>query len=179
MLMILPRPCGIMTRAAAWQAKNTLLNDALIVLSNSSSVTSSAGRGPRPPGVVHEDVDASERLLRRVDHRADVVDLGDVGELDERSAAQLLDLGLDLLDLVVPPFGMLGEHQVRAGLREAERDGAADPLRGAGDDGDLVLQAESSNSRANSPLSPPGSIRSLDQISAAPVWCRRCRGRRR
>ena len=35
---------------------------------------------------------------------------------------------LDLLDLVVPPFGMLGEHEVRAGLRQAERDGAPDSL---------------------------------------------------
>ena len=46
------------------------------------------------------------------------------------------------LDFVVPPVRVLGEHQVRAGLREPERDGAADALRRAGHDRDLVLQAE-------------------------------------
>src|SRR5215210_5781905 len=52
MLTILPRPCGIITRAAAWQAKNTLFNDADTVLSNSSSVTSSASVVPVQPALL-------------------------------------------------------------------------------------------------------------------------------
>ena len=37
---------------------------------------------------------------------------------------------------------MLGEHDVRAGGREPDGDGAADALRCAGDDRDAILQSE-------------------------------------
>ena len=149
MLMILPRPCGIMTRAAAWQAKNTLLNDASTVLSNSSSVTSRAGVVPVHPARCSRGCRGVRTSRWRRRPCGGHPPLGDVGELDDALAAQLRDFSLDLLDLVVAALGMLGEHQVRAGLREAERDGAADPLRCAGDDRNLVLQAEAGmNSRS-------------------------------
>jgi len=86
------------------------------------------GRRSCPACVVHEDVHASERVLRRVHHPAHIVHFGNVGQLDDALAPHLLDLGLHLFDLVLPSFGMLGEHEVRAGLRQAEGDGAADSL---------------------------------------------------
>ncbi len=52
MLMILPPPCGIITLAAAWQAKKTLFSEAVMVLSYSSSVTSSAGVVPVQPALL-------------------------------------------------------------------------------------------------------------------------------
>ena len=114
----------------------------MTVLSNSSSVTSSAGVVPVQPALLtrmstRPNVSFATSTIRRTSSTR-----GDVGQLDHRLAAQLLDLRPHRVDLVVPPVGMLGEHEVRAGLGQAERDGPADALRRAGDDRDLVLQAE-------------------------------------
>jgi len=98
--------------------------------------------GAGPPGVVDEDVDSSERVFRNIYHAAHVVHLRDVRELNDARSPQLLDLGPDLIDLVLASFGMLGQYEVRTRLGEPECDGAADALRGAGHNRDLVLQAE-------------------------------------
>ena len=74
MLMILPRPCGIITRAAAWQAKNTLFSEADIGLVELFFGDVERRRGAGPAGVVDQDVDASEGLPGRVHHPAHVVD---------------------------------------------------------------------------------------------------------
>ena len=48
--------------------------------------------------------------------RPDLRDLRDVGQDDQRLAAERFDLRLHLFDLVLPPFGVLREHHVGARL---------------------------------------------------------------
>ena len=95
--------------------------------------------GSGPPGVVHENVDAAEHVFGRRDHRTNLVDLRDIHQDNRRLAAEALDLGLHGFDFFVAAVRVLGQHHMRACLRQAERDCLANALRGARDDGNLVL----------------------------------------
>ena len=65
--------------------------------------------------------------------------MGDVGLNNNRFSAECFDFLLHERDRVVPPLGMLCQNDMCAGLGEAEGNRPADPLRGSGDDGDLVV----------------------------------------
>ena len=49
------------------------------------------------PGVVDEDVEAALRLMVWCDHRGGLLEVGDVGAVDDGGSAGGLDLGDDLL----------------------------------------------------------------------------------
>ena len=94
-------------------------------------------------GIVDQDVDAAEGVERGLHDRFGVLRLGDRERRGDRLAAGLLDLVHHLLRRAGVGAGALqaradvaGDHP-RALLRQAERDAAPDPARGAGDDGDF------------------------------------------
>ena len=98
------------------------------------------------PGVVDEDVEASEVIERLPDEPRGAGEVGDVLAVRGRLAALCLDLVDDLLrgGVVVPLAGERGaeivDDDLRACLGERERVCAADPSPGARDDRDLPRQ---------------------------------------
>ncbi len=87
-------------------------------------------------GVVHQDVDAAERLDGFLGHARDFgfrrnVDL----EAEGLRSARARDLGRRLVELA-----QIGDDHRCALLRETRRDGPADAHRTAGDDRDLAFQ---------------------------------------
>ena len=77
-----------------------------------------------------EDVDLAERPDARLPEALERGDVADVRRHAQRLAAARLDLGRDLLDQrLAPP----GRDDVGAGIREAERQRAADAARAAHD----------------------------------------------
>ena len=97
---------------------------------------------PRPSGVVHEDVDTTERGRGRGNHGLDLIDMRDVGLDNDRSSTESLDFPFHGRDRLVPPLGMLCQDDLCAGVSEADGNRPADPLGGSGNDGDLVLQSK-------------------------------------
>ena len=97
-------------------------------------------------GVVHEDVAAAELLERAQGHLADLLLARDVQRDGERASALELRPRRAVSSIVPGSFdGAVseragGDDDVRAGLREVDRDLLADAAAGAGHDGDLVLQ---------------------------------------
>src|SRR4029077_9974377 len=89
-----------------------------------------------PARVVHQHVDATERLQRLVNEVFALLDVAHVGGDDVRAPPGLcLHLGGDafqVLDLAT------GEHHVGPVLREQQRSGRADARSAAGDDGNLA-----------------------------------------
>jgi hypothetical protein len=71
-----------------------------------------------------------------------LVHLRDVHQDDRRLAAESVDFGLHHFDFFVAAFRVLCQHHMRACLRQTERYRSANALRGAGDNGNLVLQTE-------------------------------------
>jgi len=69
-------------------------------------------------------------------------DVGDIRENNEGLAAERADLRFHSLDFVMPAFRMFGQHEVRPRVGEAQRNGASDSLRCAGDDGDFAGKSE-------------------------------------
>ena len=97
------------------------------------------GARHRAAHVVHDDVDAAEHLARRVGERAHLVDVVEVGHDDVRLATGRLDRGRCLAQLLL---GAGGDDDVGAGLGQRDRRRGADAAPGAGDDRDLVVDAE-------------------------------------
>ncbi len=78
-----------------------------------------------------------ERLQRRIGHRLELRDVGDVGGLHQRTTPLRLDLARDRVEIAARARG---QHDIGAVGGVFERDGAAQSLAGAGDDADLALQ---------------------------------------
>ncbi len=100
---------------------------------------------PQDAGVVHQDVDAAERLDRRGD---DLVGIGRIADRDRRGDG-LPAFGLDLVDDLLRGPGVAAraiernpdvvDDDLGAFFRQHQRNGAADAAARAGDDGDFVL----------------------------------------
>ena len=90
------------------------------------------------PGGVDQRIDAAEALVRLRDHLAAIGDLREVRlDKDGRAAGRRNFARDPLASLGVPA----ADHEPRrAALAEQPRDGLAQPLRAAGDDGDLAVQ---------------------------------------
>ena len=87
-------------------------------------------------GVVDQDIDAAEALERGFSERSRGFFIGDVAEHAGRLAAGRLDLAHDAVGF--RPVRAHVHHHRRTGLRERQRDGAANIAPGAGDDGDFA-----------------------------------------
>jgi hypothetical protein len=97
-------------------------------------------RGRRSPGVVDQDVDPPELLDGLGDQPVQVAGLVDVAGDRQGAAPEAADLLGGHLDLL---GGAGGADHVGAGLAEGVGDAATDAAPGSGDDGDLVIDAES------------------------------------
>jgi hypothetical protein len=87
----------------------------------------------RPAGIVDDDVEPAELRRRRLHEAGPVRGAGDVG---------LHELALDRRGDALATFWIdVGEHHLRAFLREALRDSLAEARASAGNDRDLVAQA--------------------------------------
>ncbi len=103
------------------------------------------GIGGADPGVVDEHVDLAQRAHGLLDHARAVLGLGDVGGDGDAAAAERLDVALGLLE----PLRAAGaDRDVGAGLGEPGGERGAEPGRGAGDDGDLAVEAEAVEQRS-------------------------------
>ena len=85
-------------------------------------------------GVVDEDVEAAEALLRRLDHRLDVGGAGDVGAHAEGGVAEH---GVDPCRALAVA---VGDDHLRAFGDELARDAFAESGRRAGDDRDPACE---------------------------------------
>ena len=111
------------------------------------------------PGVVHEDVELAERLDRGVDHLAGALEVGHVAVVRHRVAAALLDqlyddVGVLFAGAVAPHRAAeVVDHDFGAVLGKFERVATTDPVRCAGDDGDLpVKQSHESDATSRSSM---------------------------
>jgi hypothetical protein len=106
--------------------------------------------------VVHEHVDAPEGVAGVREQGLDLVAAGDVAGHRHRAHALLRDLLLRRLELGAPRERVaergvagleIGQHDVRARPREAERDPAPDPARRARHDRRLALELTAAHRR--------------------------------
>ena len=98
-------------------------------------------------GVVHDDVDAAELLDGSGRERDEVVGVVRVGGDHERPPTEPAHLLGDDVELLL---GAGRQHEVGAGLGERQRGGGADAPSGAGDDGDLSVDAKAFEHARNS-----------------------------
>ncbi len=97
-------------------------------------------------GIVHQDVEIAERFDRGVDEALCTLPVGDVVGVDDRLAAEGLDLCDDLLGRrLVRTVAVVGatevvDHDARAFAREEQSVFAPDAASGAGDDRDSAIE---------------------------------------
>ena len=91
---------------------------------------------PRDAGIVDQDGDGAELVLRARQHGVDRGGITDIGLHGDRAPARRDDLGRERLG-GIGAGGVVDAHG-DAALREELRARAAEAARGAGDDGDLV-----------------------------------------
>src|SRR6202000_1326667 len=92
MLTIFPDPCLIMTRPAAWLARNVPLRLTVRVASRSSSRTFSAGLRGAMPALLTRVARRAAFPRRPLHRRPDLSGPGHVHLQRQRAAAQCLDL---------------------------------------------------------------------------------------
>ena len=117
----------------------------------------------RAGGAVHEDVDPPERGDARREGRLERGAVGDVGYDAERPAAEALDLRRGRVHRLEVPRR---RDDVRPRLREAAREGEADPRGPADDDRDAPLEGEAREGHL--------ALRPRARPAAAPAeaaWC--------
>ena len=137
--MMRPDFCAIISLPTAWVVKN-------VPLRLTSTVQVEIGLGDvlrkvlgAEADIVDQHVDAAERLVRLCNRFAHAGKVGEI-HLDGQSAPpEGFDLGRQRF-----PVGRLADadDHVGAGTRTAQRTGAADAARGAGDQHDLAVQIE-------------------------------------
>src|SRR5207237_6495129 len=109
--------------------------------------------GAGDAGGIDEDVDApAERVLRALDQALHSGLVGDVGGLDERTAAELLDLPRELPERRDLPSG---QRQMRPLARQGQADLGAHALGGAGHDRDAAVEATGAGRQSTAPSSSP------------------------
>ena len=136
--MIRPDPCSIITRPAAWLAKNTPLTFTSTVRSKSASVTASAGAlGPRPALLTRRSSRPSgprSSRRRRGPGRGDGRPSAGRGPGDPSPGSQRRGRR--------PSRVAQPEREVGAGVGQGERDRPADAASGARDQRHLAGQLE-------------------------------------
>ena len=90
-------------------------------------------------GGAHQYVEAVKLLQAGVAQAFECQAVGHVGRLTQRAAAAGLDLAGHFIDERLSPAG---RDDVRARIREPQRDGPADAARAADDHGDTAAQTE-------------------------------------
>ena len=94
--------------------------------------------------VVDQDVDAAPFLFRPRRHRGDLLEIGDVGGIGDRSAARGADFLHDLQRVLgrraVSP--QVVDDDLSAARRKAERMRAPEPRARAGDNGDPAVKPD-------------------------------------
>ena len=136
--MMRPAPCLRMCGSDAWvsvkQAFTLTLNSLIEGFVVHFLDAAAAERG----GVVDHDVEPAAGGGSLVDHDAGGVMVGDIDLPQDRLAAK----GLDEAEGFLAMCGRTsGNDDDGAFAREGDRDGAADALARAGDDGDLASEA--------------------------------------
>jgi hypothetical protein len=97
------------------------------------------GRGTRDARAVHGEAERAERALDVCDRVGKAGRFGHVRRHRDRSAAGLLDLGDDAIQIRA---GQVQTAHVRSGLRHADRNAAADTAARPGDEGDTLVKSE-------------------------------------
>ena len=133
-------------------------------------------QAPEDAGVADQDVELAEALIERGSESIDGLAVGELERNERGFAARGPDRVVDAFQ----GLAVAGKQQdMRAFLREFLRDGAADTARGAGDEGDAILEAlcrQPTSARKESCFCAGGPSRSLSRVGYSPVkqWSVNC-----